>query len=174
MIGIVVDDAIVVVENTTRLIEEGMKPKDAAIQSMMEVTGPVVATTLVLLAVFVPTIFIGGITGRLFKQFALTISIATIFSSINALTLSPPLCALLLKPQNKDKVFLPFRIFNKTLEKTTGIYVGGVKIALRLAAIGVLVVGGIMGGCVFWHVPVTDRFRTPGRRRLYPRQYSAA
>ncbi len=99
VIGIVVDDAIVVVENTTRLMEQKKLPRrEAAKQAMDEVTGPVIATTLVLLAVFVPTAFLGGVTGRLYQPFALTISVATVFSSINALTLSPALSAILLRP----------------------------------------------------------------------------
>jgi multidrug efflux pump len=98
-IGIVVDDAIVVVENTTRHLEAGLQAKDAAITAMQEITGPVIATTAVLLAVFVPTAFMGGITGQLYRQFALTISAAVILSTVNALSLSPALCALLLKPK---------------------------------------------------------------------------
>jgi HAE1 family hydrophobic/amphiphilic exporter-1 len=95
-IGIVVDDAIVVVENVQRLIAEGLPPRDAAVRSMQEVTGPIVATTLVLLAVFVPVGSLPGITGELYRQFAVAISAATVISSVNALTLSPALCAVLL------------------------------------------------------------------------------
>ena len=103
-IGIVVDDAIVVVENTMRLIDdEGLPAKEAAAKAMEQVTGPVIATTLVLLAVFVPTAMMGGITGRLYTQFAITISVATVFSSINALTLSPSLCGLLLRPSTTKR-----------------------------------------------------------------------
>ena len=99
VIGIVVDDAIVVVENTLRIIDtEGLGAKEATAKSMVEITGPVVATTLVLLAVFVPTIVMPGITGRLYRPFAITISVATLFSSLNALTLSPALCGMLLRP----------------------------------------------------------------------------
>jgi HAE1 family hydrophobic/amphiphilic exporter-1 len=102
-IGIVVDDAIVVVENVARNIDEtGLSSKDATIKAMEEVTGPVIATTLVLLAVFVPTAFMGGMTGILYKQFALTISVATVFSSINALTLSPSLCAIVMRPSRES------------------------------------------------------------------------
>ena len=137
VIGIVVDDAIVVVENTTRLIEEeGLAPKEAAVKSMQEVTGPVIATTLVLLAVFVPTVFMGGIVGQLFKQFAVTISVATVFSSINALTMSPALCGVLLKRRTK-KPLLPFRLFNSALDGTRGVYLVIVRLALRLAVLGV-------------------------------------
>jgi HAE1 family hydrophobic/amphiphilic exporter-1 len=138
VIGIVVDDAIVVVENTSRLIDEGMAPKEAAVQSMREVTGPVVATTLVLLAVFVPTIFLGGIVGSLFQQFAVTISVATVFSSLNALTMSPALCGLVLRP-HPPKPPLPFRAFNAGLSATTRAYTSAVRIGLRLAALGLVV-----------------------------------
>lgn len=97
-IGIVVDDAIVVVESTAANIDKGMTSKEAALAAMEEITGPVIATTLVLLAVFVPTAFMGGITGQLYRQFSLTISAAVVISSINALTMSPALCAILMRP----------------------------------------------------------------------------
>jgi HAE1 family hydrophobic/amphiphilic exporter-1 len=97
-IGIVVDDAIVVVEATVTHMERGLPPKAAAVRAMSEVSGPVIATTLVLLAVFVPAAFLPGITGQLYQQFAITIAVSTVFSSINALTLSPALAALLLRP----------------------------------------------------------------------------
>ena len=97
-IGLVVDDAIVVVEAVERHIEEGLSPRDAAFKAMEEVSGPVVAIALILSAVFIPTIFIPGITGRLYQQFAVTIAISVIFSAFNALSLSPALSALLLKP----------------------------------------------------------------------------
>ena len=97
-IGIVVDDAIIVVENTDRLInDEGLEPRDAAKKAMTQITGPIVATTLVLLSVFVPVGFLPGITGQLYQQFAVAISVSTLISSINALTLSPALCAIFLK-----------------------------------------------------------------------------
>lgn len=120
-IGIVVDDAIVVVENTTRYLEEGLSPKDAAVKAMNEITGPVIATTLVLLAVFVPSAFMGGITGQLFKQFALTISAAVLISTVNALTLSPALCGIFLRKPQKSK-FVGFRWFNAAFDGATGIY----------------------------------------------------
>ncbi|NIS54353.1 MAG: MMPL family transporter, partial [Phycisphaerae bacterium] len=118
-IGIVVDDAVVVVENTQRIInEEGLSRKQAAIKGMQQITGPVIATTLVLLAVFVPTGLIGGISGRLYSQFAMTISTATVFSTINALTMSPALCALLLRPSPaKRRGF--FWLFNKFMGGAT-------------------------------------------------------
>ena len=98
-IGIVVDDAIVVVENVERHIEDGLSPKEAAKKAMEEVTGPVIAIVLVLCAVFVPVGFLGGITGQLYKQFAITIAISVTISGFVALTLSPALCALVLKPR---------------------------------------------------------------------------
>ncbi|TWU30818.1 efflux RND transporter permease subunit [Novipirellula artificiosorum] len=100
-IGIVVDDAIVVVENVERLMATGLKPRDACRKAMEEVTGPVIAISLVLCAVFVPTAFMAGISGQFFKQFALTIAASTVISAFNSLTLSPALCALLLKPHDK-------------------------------------------------------------------------
>ncbi|MCA9412929.1 MAG: efflux RND transporter permease subunit, partial [Candidatus Omnitrophica bacterium] len=132
VIGIVVDDAIVVVENVTRHLDEGgMSSKKATETAMTEVTGPIVATTLVLLAVFVPTAFLGGITGQLFQQFALTISIATTFSAINALTLSPALCGFLLKPTPERKNPI-FRGFDWLLLKGTNAYEKTVKFFLRI------------------------------------------
>jgi len=140
VIGIVVDDAIVVVENCTRLIdEEGMEPKAAAKQAMTEISGPVIATTLVLLSVFIPTTFMAGITGQLFKQFAVTISVATVFSTINALTLSPALCGVLLRPSRKSdphKGF--FGPFNRALDGTKVGYLKVVTGALRKSFIGLL------------------------------------
>ncbi|TWU32216.1 efflux RND transporter permease subunit [Novipirellula artificiosorum] len=120
-IGIVVDDAIVVVENTTRHLAEGLQPKDAAVKAMSEITGPVIATTLVLLAVFVPSAFMGGITGQLFRQFALTISGAVLISTLNALTLSPALCGLILRAPTESS-FIGFRWFNKGFDVSTSAY----------------------------------------------------
>ena len=161
VIGIVVDDAIVVVENTTRWIEEGLSSKEAAEKAMLEVSGPVIATTLVLLAVFVPTIFMPGITGTLFKQFAITISIATVFSSINALTLSPALCSILLRKQKEPRGF--FRWFNLTLEKTTNAYLGITRLAIRKAVIALILFFGMvflaiqgLGGLPTGFVPQED------------------
>jgi len=158
VIGIVVDDAIVVVENTTRHIAAGLTPKAAAKKAMSEVSGAVIATTLVLLAVFVPTTFMGGITGELFRQFAVTISIATVFSSINALTLSPALCGLLLRKQDSEPGGI-FKWFNNTLDRTRNVYLKAVGFALRKAAFGLVVflgltvaalwgLGGLPGGFV--------------------------
>jgi len=150
-IGIVVDDAIVVVENTDRNINEGgMAPRQAAIHAMEEVGGAVVATTLVLLAVFVPTAFMPGITGRLFKQFALTISAATVISSINALTLSPALAALLLRPKDPNKrVNLFFRLFNRSFDASTRGYTALVRGLVRKSAIS-MVLAIAIGVLAMW------------------------
>ncbi len=149
-IGIVVDDAIIVVENTDRLmVEEGMEPRPAAIKAMEEIGGAVVATTLVLLAVFVPTAFMGGITGQLYRQFALTISGATIISSINALTLSPALCALLLrKEKGKPNIF--FRGFNWAFDHTTNGYMAIVRGFLRKSFISMIIAAIIAVVSVKW------------------------
>ncbi len=148
-IGIVVDDAIVVVENVIRNIEEtGLNPRKATIRAMTEVTGPIIATTLVLLAVFVPTAFMGGITGQLYRQFALTISTATVFSSINALTLSPALSALLLRPASVrgNSFTRGFNWFFERLQKTYGFVLGGL---IRRAFIMVILFVCI-SGATFW------------------------
>ncbi|MEN7972336.1 MAG: multidrug efflux RND transporter permease subunit [Verrucomicrobiota bacterium] len=138
VIGIVVDDAIVVVENCTRLLdEEGLSPKEAAKKSMTEISGPVIATTLVLLSVFVPTAFMAGITGQLFKQFAVTISVATCFSTLNALTLSPALCGVLLRPTKAEagKGGM-FGLFNQALNGSRSGYLKVVSGALRKSMVG--------------------------------------
>ena len=145
-IGIVVDDAIVVVEAVMHHIEHGMQPKEATIKAMEEVSGPVIAIGLVLSAVFVPVGFMGGITGRLYQQFAITIALSVLLSVINALTLSPALAALLLKPATGKKSLLtPFyNGFNKVFGWTTDRYVSFAGILARkmfrsLAFIGVLI-----------------------------------
>ncbi|UCE83995.1 MAG: multidrug efflux RND transporter permease subunit [Deltaproteobacteria bacterium] len=147
-IGIVVDDAIVVVEATVAHIERGLKAKEAAIQAMSEVSGPVVATTLVLLAVFVPAAFLPGITGQLYRQFALTISVSTVFSSINALTLSPALAALVLRPPKKRKNAF-FRGFDAIFRKTENGYMAVVKTLVRRTGIMLLLAAAI-GGLTGW------------------------
>ncbi|MEM8833468.1 MAG: multidrug efflux RND transporter permease subunit [Pseudomonadota bacterium] len=131
-IGIVVDDAIVVVENVERNIEEGKSPRDATIQAMREVTGPIIATSLVLAGVFIPIAFISGLTGQFYQQFALTIAIATFISTFNSLTLSPAMACLLLKGKNAPKDGLTkimdfafgwfFNLFNKFFSKFSGAY----------------------------------------------------
>lgn len=114
-IGIVVDDAIVVVENVERHMAGGLSPKDAAKKAMVEVAGPVIAIVLVLCAVFVPVGFLGGITGQLYKQFAITIAVSVAISGFVALTLSPALCALVLKPSHGPRKGL-FALFNRLFE----------------------------------------------------------
>ncbi len=142
-IGIVVDDAIVVVENTMRNIDEhNMNPKEGALAAMEEVTGPIVATTLVLLSVFIPTAFLEGITGELYRQFALTIAASTFFSSINALTLSPALCALVLKPTPSKKMVF-FRWFDTFFDKSRNVYLAIVKLMVRRSFIVMLIFAGI-------------------------------
>jgi len=138
-IGLVVDDAIVVVEAVERHIEEGMTPKDAAFQAMSEVSGPVVAIALILAAVFIPTIFIPGITGRLYQQFAVTIAISVLISAFNALSLSPALAALLLKPKKESRGPLAgfFRWFNRVFKRTTNGYVSFSGFLMRKAIFSV-------------------------------------
>ncbi len=149
VIGIVVDDAIVVVENTLRIIDtEGLDAKAATAKSMVEITGPVVATTLVLLAVFVPTIVMPGITGRLYRPFAITISVATLFSSLNALTLSPALCGMLLRPSVERKKGL-FGLFNRILDTGTTRYGSIVKMLLRRSVLTAIIVGGLLVATYF-------------------------
>jgi hydrophobe/amphiphile efflux-1 (HAE1) family protein len=145
-IGIVVDDAIVVVENTSRHLDDGLSPKEAAMKAMSEITGPVIATTLVLLAVFVPTAFMGGITGQLYRQFALTISGAVVISTINALTLSPALCGILLRPSQENwiKNFFLFRWFNRGFDATTGTYSSIIRGMVRRVALVMIVFGGLV------------------------------
>jgi len=147
-IGIVVDDAIVVVENTDRYLAEGLSSKQAAEKAMEEITGPVIATTLVLLAVFVPTAFMGGITGQLYRQFALTISAAVLFSTVNALTLSPALCGILMRKSSGEKMWF-FRWFNRVFDGATGIYAYVIGASVRRVAI-VLVVFFVLLGVTGW------------------------
>ena len=160
-IGIVVDDAIVVVEAVMHHLEHGMEPKEATIKAMEEVSGPVVAIGLILCAVFVPVGFMGGITGALYQQFAITIALSVLLSVVNALTLSPALAAMLLKkPTGRRTLLTPFyNAFNKVFGRVTDGYVGFAGILARkmlrsLAFIGVLVyltvvlVGQIPGGFV--------------------------
>jgi HAE1 family hydrophobic/amphiphilic exporter-1 len=132
-IGLVVDDAIVVVEAVEHHIEHGLSPKEATLKAMSEVTGPVIAIAVILAAVFVPTAFIPGITGQLYQQFAVTIAISVIISAFNALTLSPALCALLLRPKVKGSGPLQkfYDGFNRLFGRVTGGYVGICRIAIR-------------------------------------------
>ena len=134
-VGLVVDDAIVVVEAVERHIEEGMKPRDATLQAMREVSGPVIGIALVLSAVFIPTAFLPGITGRLYQQFALTIAISVIISAFNALSLSPALAALLLRPrkQSRGPLRWVFDRFNRVFASATHGYVNWSRLAIRKA-----------------------------------------
>ncbi|MFK8329852.1 efflux RND transporter permease subunit [Pseudomonas sp. BJa5] len=154
-IGIVVDDAIVVVENVERNIALGLKPVDATRKAMGEVTGPIIATALVLCAVFVPAAFISGLTGQFYKQFALTIAISTVISAFNSLTLSPALAAVLLRghdaPKDRFSKMLDtlfgawlFRPFNRLFERASLGYVGTVARIIRSSGIALLVYGGLM------------------------------
>ncbi len=150
-IGIVVDDAIVVVEAVEHKIEGGMKPKAAAIQAMKEVTSPIIATTLILVAVFVPTAFIPGISGRLFQQFAITIAVSVLFSSVNALTLSPALAGLLLRPRKKSNSPLArfFKLFNEGFEKATGGYLAACAVLIRKSGISVAALVAVVVAIIF-------------------------
>lgn len=164
-IGIVVDDAIVVVENVERNVANGKSPKDATIQAMKEVTGPIVATSLVLGAVFVPIAFVSGLTGQFYKQFALTIAIATFISTINSLTLSPALSALLLKPGHQQNDWLTklfnflfgwfFKLFNVGFGKSQNGYVKAVGLFTTRKTIMMLIFGGFvyLTGHTFTSVP---------------------
>src|SRR6266404_853760 len=136
-IGLVVDDAIVVVEGVQRHIEEGLRPKDAARRAMEELSGPVIGIALVLSAVFVPTVFIPGITGRLYQQFALTIAISVILSAFNALSLSPALSSLLLRPRTKTRGPLGwfYDRFNRVFGSATHVYVNWSRLAIRKAVL---------------------------------------
>ena len=194
-IGIVVDDAIVVVENVERNIEEGLSPRDATYRAMREVSGPIIAIALVLVAVFVPLAFISGLTGQFYKQFALTIAISTVISAINSLTLSPALSALLLKGHDAPKDVLTrwmdrlfgwfFRGFNRVFKAGGNAHAAGVtRVISRKAAVMIvyLVLIGVTG-LLFRAVPggfvpgtgqaISCRLRTiAGRRHARPHRRS--
>ena len=146
-IGLVVDDAIVVVEAVEHHIEHGLSPKEATLKAMEEVSGPVVAIALVLSAVFLPTIFIPGITGRLYQQFAITIAISVLISAFNALTLSPALAALLLKPKKESRGLLSrfYRWFNNAFGRTTNGYVRWCGTFIRKAGMSLLFLALVTG-----------------------------
>jgi len=150
-IGLVVDDAIVVVEAVEHHIEHGMTPKEATLRAMEEVTGPVIAIAVILAAVFVPTAFIPGITGQLYQQFAVTIAISVIISAFNALTLSPALCALLLKPKVKGSGPLQkfYDWFNGVFARVTHGYVGICRIAIRRSLISLFFLVAVAGATGF-------------------------
>ena len=143
-IGIVVDDAIVVLENVERIMhEQGKSAYEAAIQAMHEVTGPVIAIVLVLTAVFVPIAFLGGLAGELYRQFAITISIAVVISGFVALTLTPALCVLILKHEHKNEAAV-FQRFNAWFARMTQRYTGGVAFMLKRSALGLLLFAGMV------------------------------
>ncbi len=177
-IGIVVDDAIVVVENVERHLARGLKPREAALAAMKEVTGPILVITAVLAAVFIPTAFMGGLSGQFYRQFALTIVISTVLSAINSLTLSPALSAMWLKPHTDVRHgILPrfFGGFNRAFERASERYAvltrAGVKRALRL-----LVVYVVLAAAAVWSfrsvpagfVPAQDKYYLVGIVQLPP------
>ena len=159
-IGLVVDDAIVVVEAVERHIEDGMAPKAAAFKAMEEISGPVVGIALVLSAVFVPTAFIPGITGRLYQQFAITIAISVLLSAFNALTLSPALASLLLKPREKRSGLLRqfFDWFNRTFERATSGYVRICGALIRKTIFAVIMLAAFGAGAGFFSSKVPSSF----------------
>ncbi|NNA56059.1 efflux RND transporter permease subunit [Pseudomonas koreensis] len=176
-IGIVVDDAIVVVENVERNIELGLNPFDATKKAMGEVTGPIIATALVLCAVFIPAAFISGLTGQFYKQFALTIAISTVISAFNSLTLSPALAAVLLKghdaPKDRfskvlDKIFggWLFRPFNRFFDRASHGYVGTVRRVIRSSGIALLLYAGLMVLTFFGFANTPTGF-VPGQDKQY-------
>jgi HAE1 family hydrophobic/amphiphilic exporter-1 len=158
-IGLVVDDAIVVVEGVERHIEEGLTPKNAALKAMEELSGPVLGIALVLSAVFVPTAFIPGITGRLYQQFAVTIAISVLLSAFNALTLSPALAALLLRPRQPSHGLLRrfFDWFNRVFQRATDGYIrwSGVLVKKTVAVVVMLAIFGLAAGFFSHSVPTS-------------------
>ncbi|WP_415756203.1 efflux RND transporter permease subunit [Pseudomonas sp. LT1P18] len=176
-IGIVVDDAIVVVENVERHIELGETPVEATKKAMREVTGPIIATALVLCAVFIPAAFISGLTGQFYKQFALTIAISTVISAFNSLTLSPALAAVLLKshsaPKDRFTKVLDkllggwlFRPFNRFFERASNGYVGTVARVIRSSGIALLLYAGLMVLTFFGFAHTPTGF-VPGQDKQY-------
>jgi multidrug efflux pump len=176
-IGIVVDDAIVVVENVERNIKDGLTPLEATQKAMKEVTGPIVATTLVLAAVFIPTAFMSGLTGQFYKQFALTITIATVISSINSLTLSPALAAILLKGESEkkdwfsrgiDRLFGPwlFAPFNRLFSRGEKVYSFTVKKVIRSGGIMMVLYAGL-AALTYHQFTTTPTGYVPGQDKQY-------
>lgn len=167
-IGIVVDDAIVVVEAVEHKLEHGSTPREAARDAMAEVTGPIIAISLVLMCVFIPCVFITGITGQFFRQFAITIAASTFFSAINSLTLSPALAALLLKPKAEQRDPLTrvinlclgwfFNLFNRGFNAASNAYAKSAGWLLRLSFIVLLVYAGLLGLTYFTMTSVPTGF----------------
>jgi multidrug efflux pump len=175
-IGIVVDDAIVVVENVERNIEAGLQPLAAAHKAMQEVSGPIIAIALVLCAVFIPIAFISGLTGQFYRQFALTIAISTVISAFNSLTLSPALCAILLKPHDAPKDWFAklldrlfgwiFRPFNRVFTRGSHSYSRGVGRVLGHKTLMLVVYGLLIGATAFMFQRVPGGF-VPAQDKQY-------
>jgi hydrophobic/amphiphilic exporter-1 (mainly G- bacteria), HAE1 family len=159
-IGLVVDDAIVVVEAVEHHIEHGLSPHDAALKAMQEVSGPVIAIALILAAVFIPTAFVPGITGQLYKQFAVTIAVSVLFSAFNALTLSPALSALLLRPKKPSRGPLGafFRIFNRGFGAATDGYVNVCRHLIHKAVLAFLLLGVLVFGAGYFGKKIPQSF----------------
>jgi HAE1 family hydrophobic/amphiphilic exporter-1 len=151
-IGIVVDDAIIIVENSSFYIEQGMSPKDATIRAMDELTGPVMGITLALVAVFLPAAFLPGITGQIFRQFALVIAATAVISALNALTLKPVQCALWLKPRGDKRPNWFYRGFNRAFGAVTDVYVGIVARMVKHPALMVMLFAVIVGATAWGFV----------------------
>ncbi len=175
-IGIVVDDAIVVVENVERNIEKGLSPRQATYRAMQEVSGPIIAIALVLVAVFIPLAFISGLTGQFYKQFAVTIAISTVISAINSLTLSPALAALLLRDHHAPKDRLTriidalfgwlFRRFNTFFHRGSDAYSAGVRRAISTKALMLVIYVALLGATGFLFKTVPGGF-VPGQDKQY-------
>jgi HAE1 family hydrophobic/amphiphilic exporter-1/multidrug efflux pump len=160
-IGLVIDDAIVVVEAVERRIEEGLAPKEATMKAMDDVSAPVIGIALVLVSVFVPVAFLGGITGQLYKQFALTLAISVSLSAFVALSLTPALCSLMLKPAKKKSTSLFGRAmaaFNRLFDRVTNGYVNANRWIIRFAPLAVLVLLAIYGGTVYLFEKIPGAF----------------
>src|SRR5262249_942229 len=149
-IGIVVDDAIVVVEAVIHHLEHGLAPKEATIKAMSEVSAPVIGIALILSAVFVPVALLGGLVGSMYRQFALTIAISVLLSAFNALSLTPALCAMMLKEPKPMRGPLGafFRGFNKVFDVTTNGYVNASRLLVRKGIITIAIIGGVVFGAV--------------------------
>ncbi len=148
-IGIVVDDAIIVIENVERLMrDEGLNARDASIKAMEQVTGPIVATTLVLLAVFIPVAFVPGLAGEMYRQFAVALSISVVLSALVALTLTPSMTTLLLAGHKEKRPALPFRVFNAGFDGFRAGYMGAVRFFLDAWPLGLLIFGGVVVAAV--------------------------
>lgn len=155
-IGIVVDDAIIVIENVERLMrEEALHAKEAAIKAMAQVSGPIIATTMVLLAVFIPVAFIPGLTGEMYRQFAIAISISVVLSAVVALTLTPAMTAILLNKHEEKQPALPFRLFNRGFAGLTHGYMGLVQFFLKAWPLGLMIFAGVIVAAIvlFKHSP---------------------